>query len=458
MSAHSGIQHGAWPFVLTSVVLLSSSLLADTFYLDNSYGYDLAYTINPAWFPDADGHPFTFQVLKPDGSAYGAGETAPITASPTSGTVQNNRIGPIDFVTNVAGTCRIRLILPNHIEGGGPLTETGTVHVCEVSLSRSTGGTTPNPDIWPKICTNAQEVYKTAKYTTTVKGGTTTGATLTVNSPHMLTAGSDPRTITVNDGDVITVMGLGTTAYTLTLTHPNTESTGNSIQATATGEVFKFQRDTATFVGGADSGTQRNSSTGTDKSNILKVELPDPTTTPVTTTYNPLRTFTATLKIKTVGTSSYTRGVTADVAVDVFEQGEIHAAGILGFDLGGNPIAIATASLTVQTKTTISGAAGGVVPQQVYAPQYLIKLMDSKVLGNLLSTSRGDVSFTGSAFPKTIDVVVESSGAGTVSYVVVPLVGPVHGLAFTQNGVPAAPYKTSWNTAQPGFSDYKIVP
>ena len=192
----------------------------------------------------------------------------------------------------------------------------------------------------------------------------------------------------------------------------------------------------------------------------IEVHLPDLTTTPVTTTYNPTRTFTATFKIKVVGTSSYAGGVTADVIVAVYEDGEITAGGILGVNLAGNPVALSTGALSVQTRVKIGGAAGGVVPHSVAAPQFLFKLMDSKPISTIINSSRNDTPFAGTAFPKTLDVVVESSGSGSVSYVNVPLVGPVHGLAYTTGGDPGDPYEASWwwPTDQPQLTDFRIVP
>ena len=317
------------------------------------------------------------------------------------------------------------------------------VKVVEVGLDAISAGNTP--DISPLICLNAQTEYKKAKWKATVKP-TGTRATVSVTS-----GGVTVSPTSVSNGDEIEVTGTAIGAYVIQLAH------GDLPTCTATGgsDVFRFAKIDTQFRAGQNDGApgDRNHTRGTDKKNILSVFLPDVTTTPPITSYSPSRQFTATLRIDTEGTSQYTRGVTADVEVLVFEEGEITAGGIMGLDPTGTPISIASGTLSVSTGVSIGGDAPSVVTHTVSAPQFLVQWMDFKAIAREIVTQKNDAAFTGAAFPKSLEVVATSQGEGQVSYFTILGIS-VHGLAFT--GDPDD-YEAAWLPVQPDFEDYRIV-
>jgi hypothetical protein len=374
----------------------------------------------------------------------------------------NNKAGPFLMKPNQSGKCTVKVTFTDHIETTGTAkSKEYTFHVCEVNMARS--GTASTPDIWPDICTNAQTVYKTAKYTATVKGGSAS-ATVAVNSPHSISGGSqgsNAQTVTVNNGDTITVTGSGTSQYTLTITHSNKDVRNDDIEDSSnTGEVFKFEQDTTTFSGGTNtSGPGNNSSNGTSQSNKIQVAIPVPNVgNPPSASYNGFREFDATLKIKTTGTSTYAKGVKADVSFNVHlgcptGTGRILTLGIAGINPGGGQVGLSSGSLQVSTRTSINGSWGAPTSHSVSAPTLLIVPIGVYSINTTVNASRSDVVFSGTSFPKTTAVKVESTAAATITHTTIQNVG-FWGIATTVSGQGPEPTGDAQQNTLPPLEPY----
>ncbi len=225
----------------------------------------------------------------------------------------------------------------------------------------------PNINLSPKICANAQDHYKKAKWKVVVKPVGTTASITTENNDIISISPT-----TVSDGDIVevTATGNGEGTYKLNITHDDVPT------VTATGEstVFRFfvvpnndgnpggksSQDIGNGPSDPSSGSfdpiphvfKANGETVMDLwvlCDVIRAQQPIPN---ATVSEQNDRSF----KVKTNPANMYSGKVQGRISYGGVQTGNLQTVGLIGVSTTGTSIALSGVSLTLSTEIGVSGS------------------------------------------------------------------------------------------------------